>query len=77
MFTPMVAFAAEEDAGEVVQGIVVDPSSTYQAVTYADTTHYGYLLRDKENGVRAQITAPLMGTAEANFKAGDSYTIAK
>ncbi|MBR3941713.1 MAG: hypothetical protein IKJ55_00010, partial [Clostridia bacterium] len=76
MFTPMVAFAAEEDAGEVVQGIVVDPSSTYQAVTYADTAHYGYLLRDKENGVRAQITAPLMGTAEANFKAGDSYTIA-
>ena len=76
MFTPMVAFAAEEDAGEIVQGVVVDPSSTYQAVTYNNTAHYGYLLRDKENNVRAQITAPLMGTAESNFKAGDTYSFA-
>ena len=76
LFTPMVAFAVNETAGEFVKGIVVDPSSTHQDVAYWETARYGYLLRDKENNVRAQITAPLMGTPGANFKAGDTYSFA-
>ena len=76
LFTPMVAFAVNADEGELVQGIAVDPSVTYQDVAYWETARYGYMLRDKENGVRAQITAPLMGTPGANFKAGDTYSFA-
>jgi hypothetical protein len=76
LFTPMVAFEVEQDVGKIVQGLVVDPSATHQDIAYWETARYGYLLRDKENGVRAQLTAPLMGTPGANFKAGDTYSFA-
>ena len=76
MFTPMVAFAVKEDAGEIVKGIAVDPTSTIQDVAYEETARYGYLLRDKENNLCPQIVAPMFGTEASNFKAGDTYTFA-
>ena len=76
MFTPLVAFAVEGDAGEIVEGVVVDPSSTVQDVAYLETARYGYLLRDKEKNLRPQLVAPMFGTEASNFKAGENYKFA-
>ncbi|MBR4031082.1 MAG: copper amine oxidase N-terminal domain-containing protein, partial [Clostridia bacterium] len=74
MFTPMVAFTFVEDGKTLTKGVAVDPTSVRQYVARPGDQDFGVLFRSPDGNARGQIVAPLFGTNQCLFKAGDDYT---
>ena len=74
MFTPMVAFTFGEGANAITKGIVVDPTFVRQDVATPGRSDFGILFRSPTGDVRGQIVAPLFGSENAIFNAGDKHS---
>lgn len=74
MFTPMVAFTFNEDGREFTKGVAVDPTSVRQYAPRPGDQDFGMIFRSPDGKARGQIVAPLFGTAQCLFNAGDKYT---
>ncbi|MBR3942995.1 MAG: hypothetical protein IKJ55_06525 [Clostridia bacterium] len=80
MYTPMntLYFTADNNVKTpgiaLTQGLAVDPESTVQDFNHPDSALYGTTFYAPNNKVRPQLVAPVMGTENANFKAGECYT---
>ena len=73
MFTPMIAFTFNQDGKTFTKGITVDPTSVREYVARAGDQDFGGLFRSPNGNARAQIVAPIFGTEQCKFKAGDYY----
>ena len=74
MFTPMIAFSFDnEDGTTFTKGVAVDPTSVREYVPRAGDQDFGGMFRSPTGNARAQIVAPLFGTAQSKFNAGDYY----
>ena len=75
MFTPMATFTVNQNGSTLTKGIAMDPESVPRNVPYPDTSPFCLTLRTPTGNLRGQFAAPQFGTEQANFKAGDNYTV--
>ncbi len=75
LFTPMATFTVNKDGVLLTKGIAMDPQSVPRSVPYPETSPFCLTLRTPTGNLRGQFAAPQFGTEEANFKAGDSYSV--
>ena len=74
MFTPMVAFTFDNNGKKLTKGVAVDPTSIKQYVSRLGDHEFGVLFRSPDGNARGQIVAPIFGTHQCQFNAGDDYT---
>ena len=74
MFTPMVAFTFDNNGKKFTKGVAVDPTSIKQYVSRLGDHEFGVLFRSPDGNARGQIVAPIFGTKQCQFNAGDDYT---
>ncbi len=75
LFTPMATFTVDNNGSLLTKGIAMDPQSVPRSVPYPETSPFCLTLRTPTGNLRGQFAAPQFGTEDANFKAGESYTV--
>ena len=74
MFTPMISFTFGEGDDAITKGVAVDPSCVKQRVSYPGDSDFGITFRSPTGNVRGQLIAPHLGSEDALFDVGESYT---
>lgn len=80
LFTPMGTITLKPDnpyapGHAVTKGVVVEPSSIPLRWVYNNNGKFGIAMRGTGYSPRGSVFAPVLGSADANFAAGQSYSL--